>query len=84
MHNALIVSQGFLVKKGALYPLKYGTLDKDDEDEPDDWLIWPTSEKRRKRNVVDVTDAGNDDKCPDVGVFDLGACKFGAPLFLSW
>jgi len=59
-------------------------VDKDDEDEPDDWLIWPTSEKRRKRNVVDVTDAGNDDKCPDVGVFDLGACKFGAPLFLSW
>ena len=66
-------------------------VDDDDKDkgkdDSDDWLIWSTSEKRRKRrsNDDDDDDVANDAaKCPDVGVFDLGACKFGAPLYLSW
>ena len=53
----------------------------DDDDDNDDWLIWSTSEKRRKRSL---DDADVDATCPANGVFDLGACKFGTPLVMSW
>ena len=55
--------------------------DDDDDDDNDDWLIWSTSEKRRKRSL---DDADVDATCPANGVFDLGACKFGTPLVMSW
>ena len=57
--------------------------DHDHDDANDDWLVWTTSEKRRKRSVG-VGDDDVDTKCPGNGVFDLGACKFGTPLLMSW
>ena len=31
-----------------------------------------------------ISTSANNLKCPPNGVMDLGPCKFGAPLFLSW
>jgi hypothetical protein len=43
------------------------------------------SDARDARDARYVSDDGDaDGVCPDAGVFDLAACKFGAPLVLSW